>query len=374
MRRRSVVAARVPLAVATVSLFIATALIWTPPAAAQSDSLALVYFERGVLQGGHPSAAVLWAMAPDGSSKRELARFGLAAFPLALHGSMTAVYEHNDVTFIDVASGRVRTVDAGGWPYAGQFATGGPDAGSLFYSTQKLCTQNEHTFIAKIDPETGIRTEIAAVDDTVVELSWHDPKTGDVLAIPRTCSPKTWELRRLDGASGAQQSAMPITGCGWFRIAPDGRQALASLSVCRDGQLPEVNVYGLPDGGVRELRFGEDRPNDHPFLYSPDGSRAAFGLSLSPETRGRMTKSGGIWLMDTATLETSKLWQDARGMEAWPIDWSPGGSKLLVASMEAENYCAFSVVDVASGEATLVNGIRRCRIDGEMVGFASVPD
>lgn len=374
MRQGAAVRTRFLVTLATVSLVITTAMatVWAPRARAQSDSLALVYFERGVLQGGSPSAAVVWAMAPDGSSKRELARFGMGAFPLAMHDAMIAVYEKNDLTFVDVASGRVRTMDAGGWPYTGQFVTGGPDAGSFVYSTQVLCTQHEHTFVGKIDPATGVRTEIARMGDGDIEVSWHDPKTGDVLALPRTCNPGVWELRRLDGASGDTTSSIPVKGCGWFRVSPDGQQALASFSGCRDDLLPELTVYGLADGNSRDLRFGEDRPNDHPFVYAPDGRRAAYGLSLSPDRRGRMAKSGGIWLLDSTTLEQTKVWQDARGMETWPVDWSPDGSKLLVASMESENYCSFFVLDVPSGEASLVNGIKRCRLNGTMLGFATV--
>jgi hypothetical protein len=301
-----------------------------------------------------------------------MARFGAGAFPLDLHGSLVAMYERNDVAFVDVASGRVRTVDAGGWPYIGRFVTGGPEAGSFVYSTQMLCTQHGQTVVGRIDPETGARTDVATMEDAVVEVVWHDPATGDILALPRTCNSGTWELRRLDGASGATKSSMSVQGCGWFRVAPDGRQALSSFSGCRGDLLPEVAVYGLSDGSSRDLRFGLDRPNDRPFVYAPDGRRAAFGLSLNPDARGRATKSGGIWLLDTTTLEQTKLWQDARGMEAWPIGWSPDGSKLLVASLEAESYCSFFVLDVPSGEASLVNGIKWCGLNGTMVGFATV--
>lgn len=375
MRRRTVVRLRLLVTLAAVSLVavVAMAMDGATHATAQSESLALVYFERGVIRPGNQSSAVVWAMALDGSSKHEVARFGMGAFPLGLQGSMVAMYERNDLTFVDVASGRVRTVDAGGWPYVGRFVSGGPEAGSFVYSTQMLCTRHGQTLVGKIDPESGTRTEIATMEDAVVEVAWHDPATGDVLTLPRTCNPGTWELRRLDGASGAVKSSMPVKGCGWFRVAPDGQQALASFSDCRDDLFPELTVYGLSDGSSRDIRFGEDRPNDHPFVYASDGRHAAFGLSLTPETRGRQTKSGGIWLLDTTTLKQTKLWQDARGMETWPIDWSPDGSKLLVASMESQDYCSFSVLDVASGEASLVNGIKRCRLDGTMVGFATVP-
>jgi len=133
-----------------------------------------------------------------------------------------------------------------------------------------------------------------------------------------------------------------------------------------------LNVYSLPDGSKREVRFAKDAPSEHPFVYAPDGSRAAFGLALARGNPTGTAKSGGIWLLDSTSLAQTKLWQD-EGLESWAIGWSPDGTKLVVASVEAQGRCRYSVVDVASGEATPVEGITGCGANGTLVGFVTLP-
>jgi len=66
------------------------------------------------------------------------------------------------------------------------------------------------------------------------------------------------------------------------------------------------------------------------------------------------------------------LWQDP-GAESWAIDWSPDGTKLLVASVEAQGRCGYYLVDAATGEAAQVQNVSGCGENGALVGFATLP-
>jgi hypothetical protein len=44
-----------------------------------------------------------------------------------------------------------------------------------------------------------------------------------------------------------------------------------------------------------------------------------------------------------------------------------------VASVEDENICAYSVIDVPSSKGTKVAGTDGCAMNGTMVGFANLP-
>ena len=163
-----------------------------------------------------------------------------------------------------------------------------------------------------------------------------------------------------------------MEGCGWIRVSPTGRQALLSYASCsRPGQA-ELAVVDLQDASRRELSFAKDAPSFQPFVYSPDGARAAYGLALGRGNPAGRAASGGIWLLDTLTLNTARLWQDA-GLESWAIDWSPDGAMLLVASVEAQGLCGYYVVDVTSGEARQIIDATGCGANGTMVGFSALP-
>jgi hypothetical protein len=120
------------------------------------------------------------------------------------------------------------------------------------------------------------------------------------------------------------------------------------------------------------MRFDKDAPSREPFVYAPDGKRAAYGLALDRDNEAATPKSGGIWALDTASLEKTKLWQD-QGEESWAIGWSPDGSKLLVASRQEENACTFSVLELPSAKATAIPGLTGCNEKGTLVGFYAQP-
>ena len=96
------------------------------------------------------------------------------------------------------------------------------------------------------------------------------------------------------------------------------------------------------------------------------------GRSIGADTRAVGLHGARLALISAATLRSASLWQDT-GLESWAIDWSPDGVKLIVASVEAQGYCGYYVVDAASRQAAQVDGVSECGENGGMVGFATLP-
>jgi Tol biopolymer transport system component len=330
----------------------------------QPGTLALVYVDAE-----KPRTSEVWTASLDGASRRLVATLGPATRALDLRGSLLALASGDDLIVLDLQSGSDQRIAVGSQPSSARIA---PD-GAVRFTTRAGCGPGPSTTVlGSSDAATGARSDLTGLDVPGAEIVWHDPASDDLMILPRGCDVAVWELCRLDGTTGAERSRTPIRGCGWVAVAPDGRQALVSSASCSGGAYPELTVYGLDDGGQRELRFAKDAPSRFPFVYSPDGSQAAFGLALARGNPSGTARSGGIWLLDTSSLGETRLWQD-QGLESWAIDWSPDGAQLVVGSVEAQGRCGYYVVDVASGRATRVDGVDGCGVNGTLVGFARLP-
>ena len=360
-RRVGVVRALLPLLVVAV---LALAVGWPATTRARPDALALVY-----LDAERPGVSEVWLSAPDGTNRRMVASFGQGARVLDLRGSTLALAVDPEVVVLDLGNGQA-TRTAAGTRLASAYVA---DQQTVFFATRVGCGPAEtKTLLGRVDAATGARTDLAEIEAPGAEILWHDPATDQILLTPRGCDPSIWALRTHDGKTGAATASLEVQGCGWVAASPNGAQALVSFASCTGGDFPELNVYSLPDGAKREVRFAKDAPSEHPFVYAPDGSRAAFGMALARGNPGGRAQSGGIWLLDASSLAQTLLWQDA-GSESWAIDWSSDGSLLAVASVVAQGRCGYSVVAVATGEATPVEGIDGCGVNGTLVGFATLP-
>ena len=206
----------------------------------------------------------------------------------------------------------------------------------------------------------------------------RSPAANEIILTPRGCDPGIWELRTLDATTGAEKARAEVGGCGWATVAPNGKQALVT-ETCNVPDASTFRVYDFQTKAQREVRLADTVMSSHTLVYAPDGKLAAFGTAVesmnSPAFQNNpavKAKSSGIWLLDSASLAQMKLWQD-EGLESWAVDWSPDGSKLLVASTEAQGRCQYFVVDVASGTPAPVQGITGCGTTGTMIGFATLP-
>jgi Tol biopolymer transport system component len=142
---------------------------------------------------------------------------------------------------------------------------------------------------------------------------------GTLLYMPPSEEP-VWELVMLDRAGTVLDSFARGSLFGVFRFSPDSRSAVGAESDPRSG-IMDLWIFDLARH-VR-TRFTFDPPNDNGPLWSPDGSRVAFGSSRE----GRW----GIFaraLSAAATEETLLLSAGA----VIPLSWSPDGRTLVYRS------------------------------------------
>lgn len=337
------------------------------PTSAQGTAQSVVYLDMT-----KPVGTIVWLVAADGSSKTPVGdMLGPGVRPLDLQGSLLAVAEDNDLVTVNLASGAASRVSVGARIQGAYIA----NDTTVFYSTHPGCGPVERkTMIGKLNPATGESAKVADIDQRPgIEILSYNADTDELTAAPRGCDPGIGDLWVMSAKTGQRTATIKVEGCGWAAASLSGAQALISYGGCigAPGDAPELRAYDLPGGDVKELHFDKDAPSLRPWVYAPEGTKAAFGLALNRFNATAAPKSGGIWLLDTASLETSKLWQDG-GQESWAVDWSADGSNLLVASREEENACSFSILDVATGQPTRIAGLTACGTKGTLVGFATV--
>jgi hypothetical protein len=350
-----------------------------PPAATraepsgQSGTLAIAYLHTERLDGGE-----VWVASATGANRRTVTTFGKGVRAFDVRGSTLALVSdptpNPELVILDLASGAEKRLS--GDRVSDTFVA---EDGSVLFATRAGCGPGTaKTTIGRVDAATGARTDIAVLEEPGAEILWHDPAANEFMLTPRGCDPGLWALRMHDAKSGAVKSTVEVRGCGSASVAPNGKQALITEG-CGLLDAPAFKVYDLQAGSQREVRLTGTNLSGHALVYAPDGSRAAFGTAAesmnSPAYQGDpsgQAKSGGIWLLDAATLAQKKLWQD-EGLESWAIDWSPDGSRLLVASVEAQGRCRYFTIVVETGEAVPVDGINGCGTNGTMVGFATLP-
>ena len=217
------------------------------------------------------------------------------------------------------------------------------DNSTVFYATHPGCGPVEKTVIGRVNVSTGASHRHGDTDVPGSRSSGTTPTPDELTITPRGCDPGLGEIWTVNAKTGEQKPTFrrrlrlgrPLAGpqAGADLV----RRSASAATTTR----PELRAYALPGGTARAFTFDKDAPSHRPFVYSPDGKKAAFGLAMDRADMDAVQKSGGIWILDTAAMSDSKLWQD-QGQESWAVDWSPDGSKLLVASREEENACTFS--------------------------------
>jgi len=368
MSVRNVGKGRLVTLLAAIALVVATLGV-AAPTSAQGMMPSIVY-----LDASKPAGTSVWVMASDGSSRHvvgDLLAPGLRA--LDMRGSLLAAVDANDLITVNLDSGETKHVAVGARIQSAYVA----NASTVFYSTHPGCGPVEaKPTIGRVNVATGANDRITDLGTWPgSEVLRYDAGADELTVASRSCDPGIGELWIVNARTGDTRQKIPVDGCGWAAIAPAGGQALLSYDLCKLGgndAFPDLRAYDLPGGAAKEIRFTKDAPSRHRFVYAPDGKRAAYGLALDRDTGGTTPQSGGIWTLDTASMERTKLWQD-QGQESWAIGWSPDGSKLLVASREGENVCAFSMIDVPSAKATTIDGVTNCDEKGTLVGFISAP-
>lgn len=340
-----------------------------PGLASAQAALSVVYLDASKQAGTE-----VWVVAVDGSSKRAVGDLlGPGLRPLGQRDGLLAVADGNDLVTVNLATGATRRLAVGQRIQSAYIANNS----TVFYATHTGCGPVEpKTTIGRFNVGSEVNERIAEKTEWPgAEVLWHNAGADELTVAPRGCDPGIGNIWIMNAKTGDAKQTVPVDGCGSAAMAPTGAQVVLSYDLCKlsgTDTFPDLRVYGLPTGAMQELRFTKDAPSRRPFVYAPDGKRVAYGLALDRDSQNGGATSGGIWTLDTATLERTKLWQD-QGQESWAIGWSPDGSKLLVASRQQEYACTFSVLDVPSATATVIPDLTACGEKGALVGFLAQP-
>jgi Tol biopolymer transport system component len=154
-------------------------------------------------------------------------------------------------------------------------------------------------------------------------LSIYTAANGGALLYMPPSEDQVWELVVLDRSGDVVDTLTRGNLLGKFRLSPDGKSAVGAESDARSG-ISDLWLYDL----VRRSRsrFTFDPPNDNAPVWSPDGSRIAYG-SFRDGRWGIFARS----LASSGTDETLLLADGA--ME--PVSWSPDGKLLMYWSTSA---------------------------------------
>jgi len=154
-------------------------------------------------------------------------------------------------------------------------------------------------------------------------LALYTAANGGALLYMPPSEDQVWELVVLDRSGDVVDTVTRGNLLGKFRLSPDGRSAVGAESDVRSG-ISDLWLYDL--GRRSRSRFTFDPPNDNAPVWSPDGSRIAYG-SFRDGRWGIFARS----LASSGTDETLLLADGA--ME--PVSWSPDGKLLMYWSTSA---------------------------------------
>jgi dipeptidyl aminopeptidase/acylaminoacyl peptidase len=112
------------------------------------------------------------------------------------------------------------------------------------------------------------------------------------------------------------------------------------------GEMFQIYRYDLASGDVTLLTDGKSRNSGG--VWARDGSSIAYG-----STR-RDGRNVDIWVMDPADPKTNRMVAKLDGGGWQAIDWSPDGQKLLVGETISAEESYLYLLDVASGQRTIL--------------------
>jgi dipeptidyl aminopeptidase/acylaminoacyl peptidase len=157
------------------------------------------------------------------------------------------------------------------------------------------------------------------------------------------------QLHRVDMPGGARHQVTffnePFQG-GLRR--PGGTDILFAMD---EGGGEFNQLYLLDPATGRATRLTDGRSRNTNAVWSPDGTRIAF---TSTRRDGR---SNDVWVMEVADTAGARVVHQAAGGTFWiPSDWSPDGQRLLLLNYVSIADSRIHLLDLASGEATLIAG------------------
>lgn len=157
------------------------------------------------------------------------------------------------------------------------------------------------------------------------------------------------QIHRVDRAEGARRQLTffkePV---GSIRRQPGSDHLLFSMDA-GGNEYAQLFLRDSGSGESRMLTDGESR--NGAALWSKDGKRIAW------QSTRRNGKSNDLWVMDPQAPEQAKLVLESPDGSWWgPADWSRDGSKLLVQQYVSITDSRMYLLDLESGERTLLSG------------------
>ena len=161
-------------------------------------------------------------------------------------------------------------------------------------------------------------------------------------------------LHRVDMPGGARHQVTFFNEpLGQVARQPGG----SNLVFTRDAGGSEFSQAFLLDpagGDARMLTDGESRNTS--VLWDRDGRQLAF------HSTARNGASNDVWMMDPNAPEDRKIVLESPDGTAWvPVEFSESGSKVLIANYVSITDSRANLLDLDTGDVTLLAGSATCR-------------
>jgi Tol biopolymer transport system component len=180
--------------------------------------------------------------------------------------------------------------------------------------------------------------------------------------------PGSWQTGWIMNFDGTEDGPFPpfCGGCGSLRgihyvpraWSSDGSQIAAETWSDADPGMSGIKLSPTRAGNWNQATIGR---RDVPIAYSPDGARLLF--VRIDDSRDPDDPAGPLMVLDVATAETRVISQDGLTVDARrdvgpQASWSPDGSLIAFAAMDAEGLAGVYVVDATSDGSVAPAGPR----------------
>jgi dipeptidyl aminopeptidase/acylaminoacyl peptidase len=173
---------------------------------------------------------------------------------------------------------------------------------------------------------------------------WH-PSERAMLISTRFGDTSQLHLVKMPGGARTQLTFFP-DAVGSGRFHPNGSDYIVFSKDIGGGEWFQLYRYDAASGNVTLLTDGKSRNLRGP--WSSGGDQIAY---MSTRRTGKDTD---LWVMNPADPKTDRMVTALEGGGWQPLDWSPDDKKILLLEGISVNESYLWLVDVASGEKTLL--------------------
>ncbi len=194
---------------------------------------------------------------------------------------------------------------------------------------------------ASLAEEVGLYTKSRAAE----LLSWHPIKREMLIATFFGDSPQIHQVK-FPGAARTQLTFFadrPTSGVSYQPTT--GNYFIFRKDIGGD-QNYQIYRYDLPSGTITLMTDGKSRNSSG--VWSTAGDRIVYS-----STR-RTGKDGDLYIVDPLNPKSTRMVAELQGGGWRALDWSPDDRKILVQEFVSINESYLWLLDVASGEKTLV--------------------